>query len=119
MNPTSIHEGMGSIPGLAQWDLSLELMLLWLWHRLAAVVPIQLLGWEPPYAAGAALKRSEKKEKLPTQSGVLLWFSGLRTGCSFCGYAGSISASPSELRTWHFPQPMGIGHRCCLDSILW
>ena len=30
--------------------------LLWLWCRLAAVAPIGLLAWEPPYAAGAALK---------------------------------------------------------------
>ena len=30
--------------------------LLWLWHRLAAVAPIQPLVWEPPYCKGAALK---------------------------------------------------------------
>ena len=40
------------------------LMLLWLWHRLAAKAPIQPLAWEPPYAVGAALKsQKEKKEK--------------------------------------------------------
>ena len=32
---------------------------LWLWCRLAAVAPIGPLGWEPPYAAGAALKRQK------------------------------------------------------------
>jgi len=37
--------------------------LLWLWHRLAAVAPIRPLAWEPPYAAGAALKRPKKKKK--------------------------------------------------------
>ena len=37
--------------------------LLWLWHRPAAVVPIQPLAWEPPYAAGAALKRQKTKKK--------------------------------------------------------
>ena len=26
----------------------------WLWHRPAAIAPIQPLAWEPPYAAGAA-----------------------------------------------------------------
>ena len=31
-------------------------MLLWLWCRLAAAVPIQLLAWELSYALGAALK---------------------------------------------------------------
>ena len=31
-------------------------MLLWLWCRLAA--QIRPLAWEPPYAAGVALKRN-------------------------------------------------------------
>ena len=31
--------------------------LLWLWHRLAAVAPIQPLTWEIPYATGVALKK--------------------------------------------------------------
>ena len=34
--------------------------LLWLWHRLAALAPIQPLAWELTYATDAALK-SEKK----------------------------------------------------------
>jgi len=37
--------------------------LLWLWHRLAAPAPIGPLAWEPPYAAGAALKRQKKKKQ--------------------------------------------------------
>ena len=35
---------------------SLYPMLLWLWYRLAATALIQSLAWEPPHAAGAALK---------------------------------------------------------------
>ena len=38
-------------------------MLLWLWGRPAATALIRPLAWEPPYAAGAALKRQEKKKK--------------------------------------------------------
>ena len=34
---------------------------LWCW--LAAVALIRPLAWEPPYAAGAALKSKKKKEK--------------------------------------------------------
>ena len=37
--------------------------LLWLWCRPAAVALIQPLAWEPPYAAGEALKKQKKKKK--------------------------------------------------------
>ena len=40
-----------------------DLALLWLWRRLAAVAPILPLAWEPPYAAGAAVKRQKDKRK--------------------------------------------------------
>ena len=35
-----------------------DLVLLWLWHGLAATVPIQPLAWELPYAEGVALESS-------------------------------------------------------------
>ena len=40
------------------------LVLLRLWHRLAAVALIRSLAWEPPYAVGAALKRQKTKKKI-------------------------------------------------------
>ena len=52
MNPTRNHEVVGSIPSLAQWVK--DMVLLWLWRRLAAVALIRPLTWEPPYASGAA-----------------------------------------------------------------
>jgi len=38
---------------------SLDMALLWLWCRLAAAALIQPLAWEPPYAAGVALKKKK------------------------------------------------------------
>ena len=52
--PARIHEDMGSIPGPAQGVKDSA----WLWRRpaAAAAAPTGPLAWEPPYAAGAALK---------------------------------------------------------------
>ena len=36
------------------------LLWLWLWRRPAAVLLIQSLAWELPYATGAALKSKSK-----------------------------------------------------------
>ena len=41
---------------------SLDLALLWLWHRSAATGLIRPLACEPPYATGAALK-IQKRER--------------------------------------------------------
>ena len=37
--------------------------MLWLWQKPAATAPIRPLAWEPPYAAGAALKKAKKTKK--------------------------------------------------------
>ena len=34
----------------------LDLALLWLWHRLAAAIPIRPLTWKLAYYRGAVLK---------------------------------------------------------------
>ena len=57
---TSIHEDVGSIPGLT-WGVK-DLVLLWLWRRTAAAAHTQPLAWELPYAAGAALKKPTNKQ---------------------------------------------------------
>ena len=75
-NLTRNHEVVGLIPGLSglrvwhchelwcrsQTWLRADLVLLWLWHRPAAVDLIQLLAWEPPYGVGAALKKKIKQK---------------------------------------------------------
>ena len=38
----------------------LDLVLLWLWHRLVASAPIGPLAWEPPCAMDAALDKDKK-----------------------------------------------------------
>ena len=46
---------------------SISVLRIWccceLWCRWAAVAPIRPLPWEPPYAAGAALKKTKKKKR--------------------------------------------------------
>ena len=46
--------------------------LLWLWHRPVAAAPVGPLGWEPPYAVGAAAlekgKKTKKKKNLQGES---------------------------------------------------
>ena len=56
----------------------LDLALLWLWHRLAAVAPTKALAWEPPYAEGVALETNKqttttKKDKKNVCSAVVGW----------------------------------------------
>ena len=75
-NPTSIHVDIGSIPGLDQWVKgsgvavscgvgyrpSSELVLLWLWHRLADIALIWPLAWELAMCLECSLKETEKKK---------------------------------------------------------
>ena len=42
---------------------TLDPALPWLWNRLTATAPIQLLAWELSYATGAALKSKKKKQQ--------------------------------------------------------
>lgn len=63
--PCSVGKGSGVVMrcGVGHrcgWDL----ILLWLWHRLAAASPIRHLAWAPAYVVGAAIKRQKKKRNV-------------------------------------------------------
>ena len=62
----------------------LDLALLWLWCRPAATTLIRLLAWDPPYAAGVALKgqKTKKKKKKAKQLGEDYKHSGWTTNQS-------------------------------------
>ena len=49
--------------------------MLWLWHRLAAIAPVQPLAWEPPHAADAALKDKTNKQMLEKYFSKAYWSS--------------------------------------------
>ena len=64
----------------------MDVALLWLWHKPAAVAPIGPLAWEPPYATGAALKRQKDThthtkltQKLTITLGLILFFFPFRS----------------------------------------
>ena len=74
VNPTSIHDDVGLIPGLTAVSCgvghrdSLIPVLLCLWCRLAAEALIQPLVWEVPVAALKTKQNKTKKKKKKRQS---------------------------------------------------
>ena len=69
---------------------------LWLWCRPAAVVLLQPLAWEPPYAMGVAQKRQKNKREREEITTVFV----LRTCASFfcvCTWEWTWQGHPGSL----------------------
>ena len=71
-------------------------MLLWLWR--AAVALFQPLAWEPPYAAGVALKSNKKKTSV---SGMLCSLWGFFANWGACLHLGSQHLLGMPPKPWH------------------
>ena len=93
-----------------------DLMLLWLWCRLAGVAPIGPLAWEPPHAMGEALKSKNIKIKIKLCQEFLMLHSRLRLLHHLCGNAGSIPSLVQWLRNQHC-HSYGVGCSCSSYSV--
>ena len=67
---------------------SSDTTLPWLWRRLAAVALIRTLAWEPPYAAGTALKSRKNKQKTSEHLflNALIYFDTYSRVCPFFAF---------------------------------
>ena len=117
----------------------LNLVLLCLWCRPAAVAPIQPLAWELPPAAGAALKKAKKKKKRKRRTSLEIQqqLSKLKCVCFLTSsstlavynidipvhihkafYTGMFIVALFVVRkTWHRTKGLHSNHQCYLPSI--
>ena len=90
--------------------------LLWLWCRPAAVALIRLLAWESPYALGAALENTKKRQNNNNKNVFSFFFffyghthrtwkflgqgSSLSSNCNLCHSCGNVGTFLSTVPGW-------------------
>ena len=77
-----------------------DLLLLWLWCRLAAAPPIQPLAWKFPCAAGSALKRKKKKDSPRKHHRVSIYWCTCGRGCCLVWVRGHRFQGPQGKREY-------------------
>ena len=85
----------------------LDLVLLWLWHSLAAISPIEPLAWEPPYAPGAALEKGKKNKTKQQKSDLSL---GTRVKVLWQKLTNGPNVSLSDKETSSPTSMIGLAH---------
>ena len=76
-----------------------DLVLLWLWHRLAAVALIQPFAWECPYAAGVTLNKQKQKNPPKNPQGGQVWMIIVNQGKVDGGHAGEMAEKKERGRS--------------------
>ena len=130
MNPPSIHEDAGSIPGLNQWISNL--VLLWLWCRPVAAAPVWPLVSEIPYATGVAVKKKKRSYKgilynMRNRANILFYIVNILLCFIYIfGYASSRWKFPGQGSNWScssWPTPKPQQHQiwtvCYLHHSSW
>ena len=88
----------------------LDLELLWPWCRTAATALIRPLAWEPPYAMGTALEKTERqKKKIPVSLGFMV---KIQSHCQACGL--EIFMAKEGQKLFKFCYLLTLPNRCIL-----
>ena len=91
--------------------LSLDLALLWLWCRPAAIALIRPQAWEPTYAMCAALKKKNKKKKILFEN---LEYCLLASGINIKNFVATLLLDPLHVTYLFFSWMLPKFYECLL-----
>ena len=101
---------------------SSDTVLLCLWYRSAAIVLIQFLAWEPPYAEGGALKKRQKKKKDKMRGVHLFPFMNIKAIAGLLIGLVSVLLRPRERggpRRWRPMREWQVGRAVRTHTLFW